>query len=83
MVGTVSRNVFSLKDTHIGAYKVIVAVAVGSRSSKVTQCGKSAKIGSAVQFHINALTYPRGTWCEDVKSRGKASGDGNRIGIPC
>ena len=70
MVRTVSRDVFSLKDSHVGAYNVIVAVAVGSRSSKITQRRKSAKIGYAVQFHINALTYGRGTWCEDVNPGG-------------
>ena len=70
MVRTVSRDVFSLKDSHVGAYNVIVAVAVGSRSSKITERRKSTKIGYAVQFHINALTYGRGTWCEDVNPGG-------------
>jgi hypothetical protein len=81
MVGTVSRNIFSLKDTHIAAYKVVVAVAVGSGSSKTTQRRKSAKVGDAVQFHIKALTDTRRTWSEDVSPRSQSSGNRYRVGI--
>jgi len=69
MVGAVSRDIFSLKDTHVTAYKVIVAVAVGGGSSEITERGKSTKIGDAAQFHSNALTYRRGTRGEDVNPR--------------
>jgi hypothetical protein len=70
MVGTVGRDIFSLKDTHIAAYKVIVAVTVGGRSPKISQGGKSTKISDAVQFHIKTLTDTRRTWSEDVSPWG-------------
>jgi hypothetical protein len=82
MVGTVGRNIFPLKDPHVSAYKVIVAVAVGSCSSKITERGKSTKIGNAVQFHINALTDRSGARGEDVNSRTQTSADGDRVGVP-
>ena len=70
MVGTVSRDIFSLKDTHVAAYKVVVAVAIGGRSSKISQRGKPTKISDAVQFHIKTLPDTRRTWSEDVSPWG-------------
>jgi hypothetical protein len=34
MVGTIRRNKFTLKDTHVGHYAVVVAVAIGGRPAK-------------------------------------------------
>jgi len=83
MVGTIGRDIFSLKYTHVAAGKVIVAVAVGRRPSKISQSGKAAEIGDRVQFHIKTLTDTCWTWSEDVSPRSQAARNGDWVGIPC
>jgi hypothetical protein len=70
MVGTIGRNIFTLKDTHIGAHVVGLAVAVGSSSRQIAQRRKSPEVRDTVQFHIQALEPERNwPWGEDMNRR--------------